>query len=103
MGFERDDPKNWHIGFVSSIANIHTRNYLIPEVNNFKLKVIAGKIIKALATTTALIVGAVEIAIIKGMQKKILEQKRNAKNTKLALAFWLFSEPTPAIKAKDKP
>lgn len=100
--FEKDDPKNWHIEFVSSVANLRARNYLIPEVDNFKVKVIAGKIIPALATTTALIVGAVGIEIIKGVQKKALEQTRNA-NINLALPFWLFSEPTPATKAKDKP
>ncbi len=87
---------------MSSVANLRARNYLIPEVDNFKVKVIAGKIIPALATTTALIVGAVGIEIIKGVQKKALEQTRNA-NINLALPFWLFSEPTPAIKAKDKP
>ena len=55
--FEKDDPTNWHIDFVAAVANLRARNYKITEVPAFKVKLIAGKIIPALATTTAMIVG----------------------------------------------
>jgi ubiquitin-activating enzyme E1 len=55
--FEKDDPTNWHIEFVAAVANLRARNYKIAEVPAFKVKLIAGKIIPALATTTAMIVG----------------------------------------------
>lgn len=63
--FEKDDPTNWHIEFVAAVANLRARNYKIKEVPKFKVKLIAGKIIPALATTTAMIVGSVGIEIFK--------------------------------------
>lgn len=55
---------------------------------------IAGKIIPALATTTALIVGAVGIEILKYLQEKPVEKMRNS-FINLALPLFLFSEPLP--------
>jgi ubiquitin-activating enzyme E1 len=46
---------------MGGVANLRARNYKIEEVDNFKVKLIAGKIIPAIATSTALIVGAVGI------------------------------------------
>lgn len=99
--FEKDDPTNWHIEFVSAVANLRGRNYKIKEVSKFQVKIIAGKIIPALATTTAMVVGSVGIEIIKYVQGKKLEKMKNA-FMNLALPLWLFSEPLPAIQTKDK-
>lgn len=57
--FEKDDPTNFHIEFMGGVSNLRARNYKIDEVDNFKVKLIAGKIIPAIATTTAMVVGAV--------------------------------------------
>jgi ubiquitin-activating enzyme E1 len=86
---------------VGSISNLRARNYNITEVPNFKVKLIAGKIIPALATTTAMIVGAVGIEII----KKVLGMKEAAfynSYMNLALPLWVFSEPMAPIQHKDK-
>lgn len=99
--FEKDDPTNFHIECVGSISNLRARNYNIGEVPNFKVKLIAGKIIPALATTTAMVVGAVGIEII----KKVLGLKETAffnSYMNLALPLWVFSEPMPPIQHKDK-
>ena len=98
--FEKDDPTNWHIECVSAVANLRARNYKIPEVPAFKVKLIAGKIIPALATTTALIVGAVGIEIIKYLLQKPIEKMRNA-FINLALPLFLFSEPLPPNQHQD--
>lgn len=70
MEFEKDDPTNWHIEFLSAVSNLRARNYNIKEISNFQVKIIAGKIIPALATTTAMIVGAVGIEIVKYVLEK---------------------------------
>ena len=94
--FEKDDPTNWHIEFVGSVANLRARNYQIKEVDNFKVKLIAGKIIPALATTTAMVVGTVGIEIIKFVLGKGVNKMKNC-FVNLALPLWLFSEPLPPI------
>jgi len=90
--FEKDDDTNYHIDFISATANLRARNYKIPEVDKFKVKMIAGKIIPAIATTTAMVVGAVGIEIIKLVLNKPISKMKNS-FMNLALPLWLFSEP----------
>jgi len=63
--FEKDDDSNFHIDFMAATANLRARNYSIAEADRFKIKMIAGKIIPAIATTTAMVVGAVGLEIYK--------------------------------------
>ena len=98
--FEKDDPTNWHIDFVAAVANLRARNYKIVEVPAFKVKLIAGKIIPALATTTAMIVGQVGLEIIKYILQKDVTKMRNA-FINLALPLFLFSEPLPPNQHQD--
>lgn len=100
--FEKDDDTNFHIDFIHFAANLRARNYKITECPQQKTKMIAGKIIPAIATTTAMITGAVSAEIFKFVQGKtaIVDFKNAFIN--LALPLFVFTEPDEAKKIKSK-
>lgn len=101
VDFEKDDDSNYHIDFIHATANLRARNYRIEEWNQLKTKLIAGKIIPAVATTTAMIVGAVGIEMMKVVQGfNSLEDFRNT-FVNLGVSLFVFTEPSPAKKTED--
>ncbi|KAI5082021.1 hypothetical protein GOP47_0001764 [Adiantum capillus-veneris] len=92
--FEKDVDTNFHMDLISGLANMRARNYGIPEVDKLKAKFIAGRIIPAIATSTALATGLVCLELYKVFAKHEIEKYRNS-FVNLALPFFAMAEPVP--------
>eukprot|EP00123_Amoebidium_parasiticum_P014370 comp22465_c0_seq1/m.33829 comp22465_c0_seq1/g.33829 ORF comp22465_c0_seq1/g.33829 comp22465_c0_seq1/m.33829 type:complete len:1012 (-) comp22465_c0_seq1:171-3206(-) len=93
VDFEKDDDSNFHIDTITAMSNLRAANYEIPPADRLRTKGIAGKIIPAIATTTALVTGLICLELYKvvGGHNKIEAYKNGFVN--LALPFFGFSEP----------
>ncbi|XP_073242373.1 ubiquitin-like modifier-activating enzyme 6 [Porites lutea] len=92
--FEKDDDSNGHIDFITSASNLRATMYSIENADRLKTKKIAGKIVPAIATTTAAVAGLVTIELIKVVMKSPAEDYKNC-FMNLALPYVIFSQPGP--------
>jgi len=97
--FEKDDDTNYHVDFIYACANIRAQNYKIKEATKLQVKGIAGRIIPAIATTTAMVSGLSVLEMFKYILKCKVESFRNSYLT-LALPLVACSEPLEPFKAK---
>jgi len=101
--FEKDDDTNHHIDFITAASNLRCINYQLNVAPRHKVKLIAGKIIPAIATTTAMVTGLVTLELLKlvlGLDR--VEDYRNA-YCNLGIAQVLNQvEPSPPKMAEKK-
>ncbi|XP_055384682.1 ubiquitin-like modifier-activating enzyme 1 isoform X2 [Condylostylus longicornis] len=98
LDFEKDDDNNLHMDFIVASSNLRAANYKIPPADRHKSKLIAGKIIPAIATATSVVSGFATLEIIKLIHGyRSLDRFKNG-FTNLALPFVAFSEPIAAKK-----
>ncbi|XP_062086597.1 ubiquitin-activating enzyme E1 1-like [Humulus lupulus] len=93
--FEKDDDTNYHMDMIAGLANMRARNYSIPEVDKLKAKFIAGRIIPAIATSTAMATGLVCLELYKVLNggHKVEDYRNTFAN--LALPLFSMAEPVP--------
>jgi len=100
--FEKDNDSNFHIDFITATSNLRASNYTIGLADRLKTKRIAGRIMPAIATTTAAVSGLVSLELMKIASGK---QLPDYKNTFLNLGVPVFqlAEPFPAEKTQITP
>lgn len=96
--FDKDNDK--HMEVIVATSNLRARNYKIDEADMHQSRFIAGKIIPAIATTTALVTGLVCLELYKVFQNRKLEDLKNG-FVNLALPLFAFSEPIPPAVTKS--
>ena len=101
--FEKDNDKNFHIEFIYSLANCRASNYKLEPMDWMTVKLKAGRIVPALATTTASIAGLQTIELCKMINQNKVEDMKNA-FLNFAVPYLTLSEPGPVqtVKLTDK-
>jgi len=96
--FEKDDDTNHHIDFIAAATNLRCVNYQIKPTTRATCRLTAGKIIPAIATTTAMITGFVGIEVLKYIKGTPLEGHRAATVNLGTNVFCVENLPDPLKK-----
>ena len=100
---EFDKDLDDHMLFVTACSNLRALNYSIPTEDTHRSRAIAGRIIPAIATTTALVTGLIcfELYKIVGTARKELKLDHlKSAFLNLAIPFMTLSEPTAPATTK---
>ncbi|XP_030832808.1 ubiquitin-like modifier-activating enzyme 6 isoform X2 [Strongylocentrotus purpuratus] len=100
--FEKDDDSNGHIDFITAASNLRANMYSIENADRFKTKLIAGKIVPAIATTTAAVAGLSTIEMVKYIKGTTKMEDYHNCFLNLALPMVMFSEPARTVTTKLK-
>lgn len=105
--FEKDNDDNFHIDFIHAACNARALCYGLSEMDWITVKLKAGRIVPALATTTAAVAALQTIELLKLIKrgKELggaddrykLEYFRDA-NLNLAVPSLMMMEPGPPVK-----
>lgn len=97
------DKDSWHANFVYSAANLRARNYGIKEKSKHHIRGIAGRIIPAIATTTAIVSGLATLEIIKYTVKRdsSLNDSSTAEQCKIPAKNYYLDLASPFLASTD--
>uniref|UniRef100_A0A8D2KR09 E1 ubiquitin-activating enzyme n=1 Tax=Varanus komodoensis TaxID=61221 RepID=A0A8D2KR09_VARKO len=99
LTFEKDDDSNGHIDFITAASNLRAKMYNIEPADRLKTKRIAGKIIPAIATSTAAVSGLVALELIKVVGGYPFQAYKNC-FFNLAIPIIVFTQTTEVRKTK---
>lgn len=94
IDFEKDDDSNFHMDYIVAASNLRAENYDIPAADRHQSKRIAGRIIPAIATTTAAVAGLMCLELFKLVQghQKITSYRTAYIN--MAVQYFVLSQPS---------
>lgn len=95
LEFEKDDDDNFHIDFVTAASNLRAKNYEIATKDRLSVKLIAGKIIPAIATTTAAVCGLALLEYFKVLLNREIQDLRNGQIDLGCNTYMLFERDPP--------
>eukprot|EP01127_Copromyxa_protea_P007945 TRINITY_DN1806_c2_g1_i2.p1 TRINITY_DN1806_c2_g1~~TRINITY_DN1806_c2_g1_i2.p1 ORF type:complete len:1041 (+),score=168.07 TRINITY_DN1806_c2_g1_i2:59-3124(+) len=98
--FEKDDDNNHHVDFITQASNLRATAYKITPADRMETKRIAGRIIPAIATTTACVSGLASLELVKVLANSEKRKLEDFKNTFLNLGLPVFAMSEPAAAKK---
>ena len=96
--FEKDDDSNFQIDIIYAMSALRCRNYKLEIMDWMTVKIKAGRIIPALATTTSSIAALQAVELVKIAKNSPIEEFRNSF---LNLAIPLLQSSEPGACAKN--
>eukprot|EP00064_Thunnus_orientalis_P000855 superscaffoldBa00000050_g856 len=94
IDFEKDDDSNFHMDYIVAASNLRAENYDIPAVDRHQSKGIAGRIIPAIATTTAAVAGLMCLELYKLVQGHQKISSYRTAYINLAVQYFVLSQPS---------
>lgn len=101
LHFEKDDDSNHHVDFMTAAANLRATNFRIPLSDRDSVRITAGRIIPAIATTTTMITGLVSIELMKVAAAKAVDSMRAA-FINLGTNVYAITEPAGPKRSRSK-
>ena len=99
--FEKDNYSNNHVTFINICTNFRAQNYNIPKSDEQKTKMIAGRIVPALANTTASITGFAAFQLLTLVNSQEISLIKNC-NFNTAINFYQINNPSEVIHIEDE-
>ncbi|KAJ6648576.1 Ubiquitin-like modifier-activating enzyme 1 [Pseudolycoriella hygida] len=100
LEFEKDDDNNFHMDYIVACSNLRATNYKIQTADRHTSKLIAGKIIPAIATSTTVVSGLATLELYKIAQGYKTLDRFKSGFFNLAIPLFTFSEPIKAAAQK---
>eukprot|EP00477_Mikrocytos_mackini_P000491 GAHX01000522.1.p1 GENE.GAHX01000522.1~~GAHX01000522.1.p1 ORF type:complete len:1077 (+),score=251.53 GAHX01000522.1:459-3689(+) len=102
LEFEKDNDSNGHIKFVAAASNLRMQNYRIGDgLTWHEVKKTAGRIVPAIATTTAIVAGLAVLESLKYILNKGIDDYRSV-FMNLSIPMFVMSSPVEPKQTKIK-
>lgn len=95
--FEKDDEHNYHVEFVAAASSLRGRNYGIPSTDKLQARLVGGRVVPSIVTSTAVVGGLMCLELYKLIQGKPLTHHKHA-YFNLAVPLFVFARPIKAIE-----